>query len=57
LISKLSFVEQELDESMLWMELIVESGIMPETRLAELKAECEELLRMTVASIKTLKSR
>jgi hypothetical protein len=39
------------------MELIVESGIMPENRLAELKAECEELLRMTVASIKTLKAR
>lgn len=57
LISKLSIVEQELDESLLWMELLVESGIIPETRLAELKGECEELLRMTVASIKTLKAR
>jgi four helix bundle protein len=57
LISKLSIVEQELDESLLWMELIVESGIMPENRLVELQAECEELLRMSVASIKTLKAR
>jgi four helix bundle protein len=57
LISKLGIVEQELDESLLWMELIVESGIVSEQRVAELKAECEELIRMTVASIKTLKSR
>lgn len=57
LISKLSIVEQELDESLLWMELIVESEILPAARLTELRGECEELLRMTVASIKTLKSR
>jgi four helix bundle protein len=42
LISKMSIVEQELDESQLWMERIVESGIMPETKLVELKRECEE---------------
>jgi four helix bundle protein len=57
LTSKLGIVEQELDESLLWMELIVESQIMPASRLTELRAEAEELLRMTVASIKTLKSR
>jgi len=57
LLAKLGIVEQELDESMLWMELIVESGMLPESKVSELQAECEELLRMTVASIKTLKSR
>jgi four helix bundle protein len=57
LLAKLGIVEQELDESMLWIELIVESGIMPAERVADLQAECEELLKMTVASIKTLKSR
>lgn len=57
LISKLSIVEQELDESALWMELLVESEILPEARLRELRSECDELLRMTVASIKTLKMR
>jgi four helix bundle protein len=57
LISKLTIVEQELDETELWLELIAESGIMPEARLLELRSECEELLRMTVASIKTLKTR
>jgi four helix bundle protein len=57
MVSKLSIVEQELDESQLWMELIIESNIMPAARLTELISECEEILRMTVASIRTLKSR
>lgn len=57
LLAKLGIVEQELDESLLWMELIVESQMMPAPRVSELQAECEELLRMTIASIKTLKSR
>jgi len=45
LISKLGIVEQELDESLLWMELIVEAGIVPEARLTDLQLKCEELLR------------
>lgn len=57
LLAKLGIVEQELDESLLWMELIVESEIVPAARVADLQAECEELLRMSVAAIKTLKCR
>jgi four helix bundle protein len=57
LLAKLGIVEQELDESLLWIELIVESGMMSESSVSELRTECDELLRMTVASIKTLKSR
>jgi len=57
LLAKLGIVEQELDESLLWMELIVESNIVAEPRVVELKMECEELLRMTVAAIRTLKLR
>lgn len=34
-IAKLGIVEQELDESLLWLELLVESTIMPEHLLAE----------------------
>ncbi len=55
--SKLGIVEQELDESLLWMELLTESGILGEERIKELMQECDELLRMIVTSIKTLKSR
>lgn len=57
LLSKLGIVEQELDENMLWMELLVEADIVPGGRMSSPRTECEELLCMTVASNKTLKSR
>jgi four helix bundle protein len=57
LIAKLGIVEQELDESLLWIELLVESNIVPAVRLDDLRSECEELLAMTVTALKTLKSR
>jgi four helix bundle protein len=55
MISKLAQVEQELDETLLWLELLVESQLVPAGRLSDLQREAEELLRITVASIKTLK--
>ena len=57
LISKLGIVEQELDETLLWLELLVEAGVVPEAKMSSLHDECEELLRMIVAGIKTMKSR
>jgi four helix bundle protein len=57
MIAKLAIVEQELDESMLWMELLGESEIVRPELLADLLGEAEQLLKMTVASIKTIKSR
>jgi four helix bundle protein len=57
LVSKLGIVEQELDETLLWLELIVESGIVPEGKMADLHQEADELLRMTVTAIKTTKQR
>jgi four helix bundle protein len=57
MIAKLKLVEEEADESLLWMELLVESGIVPADRVADLRQEGDELLAMTVASIKTLRSR
>ena len=57
MVSKLGQVEQELDETLLWLELLVESEIAPAARMAELQRETEELLRIVVASIKTLKAK
>ena len=57
LVAKLGQVEQELDETMLWLELLVEAGIVTEKRMAALLSECEELIKMTVAAIKTTKRR
>jgi four helix bundle protein len=55
-ISKLAVVEEEADESLYWMELLVESGITPKEKVENLMSEANEILAMTVASIKTLKS-
>ena len=56
-ISKLGDVEEEADESIYWMELLVEAGCVSPERVAAEMAEMEEILRMTVASIKTLRTR
>jgi four helix bundle protein len=57
MIAKLKIVEEEADETLYWLELLVEADIVPETRLASLMAETDEILSMTVASIKTLRKR
>ena len=44
---------EEADESVYWMELIVESGIIPRERLGDLIQEANEILAMVVASIRT----
>ena len=51
--SKLGVVEEELDESLFWIELLVDSGLIPSTRLSDLIREGNELLAMVVASIRT----
>jgi len=55
--AKLGIVEEEADECIYWMELISDSGLVPSDRLAALKKEANEIVAMTVASIKTLRSR
>ena len=56
-IAKLRIVEEEADESAYWMELLIESGLLPEARLSELLQETNEIIAMTVASIGTLQKR
>jgi four helix bundle protein len=56
-LSRLAIVEEEADESIYWMELLVEANIIPESRVAELVSETSEIVAMTVASIKTLRTR
>ena len=55
-ISKLSIVEEEADESLYWMELLVEAELVPEAKLVNLMSEMNQIVAMTVASIKTLRS-
>jgi four helix bundle protein len=56
-IAKLRIVEEEADESAYWMELLIESGLLPEARLSDLLQETNEIIAMTVASIRTLQRR
>lgn len=53
--SKLGLVEQELDETLLWLELLIDSGIVSEKKMALLRQEAEDLLRIAVASLRSLK--
>ncbi len=57
MIKKLKIVEEEADESLFWMELFVEGEIIPESRLKDLMKETDEIIAMTVASIKTLRAK
>jgi four helix bundle protein len=52
-ISKMGIVEEECDESIYWMELLIEAGIMKSNRLSSLLKEADEILSMVVASIRT----
>jgi four helix bundle protein len=55
-INKLKIVEEECDESLYWMELLVESGSMAASRLQALMQEADELLAMTVAALRTTRA-
>lgn len=51
-INKLKIVEEEADESLYWLELLVEAEILPLTKLADLMREVDEILSIIVASLK-----
>jgi four helix bundle protein len=56
-IAKLRIVEEEADESIYWMELLIEANVYPASGFERLIKETNEILAMTVASIKTLQRR
>lgn len=50
--AKLGIVEEEADETLYWMELLIEAGIIKPDRLTALMTEAEDILRITVSAIK-----
>ena len=56
-LSKLATVEEEADETAYWLELLVEGTIVAQPQIADLLKETNEVVAMTVASIKTLRGR
>ncbi len=56
-ISKVGIAIEEADESLYWMEMLVEARIVSEERLAPLMKEAEEIIAILTASAKTAKAR
>ena len=57
MINKMKIVKEEADETQYWLEILVEAGISPKEQIADLHKETDEILAMTVASLKTLRNR
>ena len=56
-VAKMGIVEEECDESVYWMELLIDSGQVEAALLEELVKEANEILAMVVASINTARAR
>lgn len=56
-INKLKIVEEEADESMYFLELLLEISDKEHAQIKKLHAEGNELLSIVVASIKTMRNR
>jgi len=56
-ISKMGTVEEEADESVYWMELLIEAQIVKAEKLESLMKEADDLLAISVASINTARKR
>lgn len=56
-LNKLKMVEEELDETIHWLEIIQDSGMIKAEKLQDLLQESNELYRIIVSSIVTLKAR
>ena len=54
-ISKIGVVVEEADETVLWLELLVETGIVQARRMEGLLAEANQLLAIFAASQRTSK--
>jgi four helix bundle protein len=55
--AKMGIVEEEADESIYWMELLIDGHLVQERLLSSLLQEANEILAMVVASITTARRR
>lgn len=57
MINKLKIVEEESDETAYWLEILVEANLISQEQISAIYKETNEILAMTVASLKTLRNR
>ena len=55
-INKLRVVEEECDESLFWMELLVDNSFVKPSRLEGLMKEADEILAIVISSAKTART-
>ena len=56
-LNKLKMVEEELDETIYWLELIIQSELIKENLLKDLIKENNELFKIICSSITTMKKK
>ncbi len=54
-ISKMGTVEEEADESIYWMELLAETGLINLDEISDLLDEGNQIVAITISSIRTTK--
>ena len=52
-VSRMGIVEEECDEALYWIDVLVELGATSTKRVEQLRAEANEIIAITVSSIKT----
>jgi four helix bundle protein len=55
-ISKASIAIEEADESLYWMEMLVEAKLIHQEKLAALMKEADEIVAILTASVKTARA-
>ena len=55
MIHKLAIVEEEADESLYWIELLIDAGLLSAAKVDQLRKDINQIVAMTVASIKTMR--
>ena len=55
-LNKLKMVEEEIDETGMWLDLIMECEILPRNRVSALYDESQELLKIIISSILTVQN-
>ncbi len=55
-VSKISIVVEETDETLFWLELVMEAQLVSAAKLEQLRSECTELLKIFSSSLTTAKS-
>lgn len=56
-IAKMGIVVEEADETVFWLELLVETEIVPEVKMKELLLEANEILAIFAASQRTARKK